>query len=101
MRVGNNIFKIARGPNREDYKAPETIKPGAFQEFTPTDGGFTASLPAQAVVVLELERARTKLVSSAWVFNQFTPLRRLAMKNPLERGHGTQSNRFGMKDLWP
>ena len=38
--------------------------------------------------------------SSAWVFNQFTPLRRLAIKNPLEQGHGTQPNRFGIKDLW-
>src|SRR5208337_5526487 len=39
--------------------------------------------------------------SSAWVFNQFTPLRRLAIKIPVEQGHGTQSNRFGIKDLWP
>ena len=39
--------------------------------------------------------------SSAWVFNQFTPLRRLAIKNPVEQGHGTQSNPLGMKDLWP
>jgi hypothetical protein len=39
--------------------------------------------------------------SSAWVFNQFTPLRRLAIKNPVEQAHGTQSNPLGMKDLWP
>ena len=36
--------------------------------------------------------------SSAWVFNQFTPLRRLAIKNPVEQGHGTQPNRLGIKD---
>ena len=39
--------------------------------------------------------------SSAWVFNQFTPLRRQKIKNGVEQGHGTQSNRLGMKDLWP
>src|SRR5271157_482294 len=39
--------------------------------------------------------------SSAWVFDQFTPLRRLAIKNRVEKGHGTQSNPLGMKDLRP
>ena len=39
--------------------------------------------------------------SSAWVFNRITPLRRLAIKNGVEQGHGTQSNRLGIKDLWP
>ena len=39
--------------------------------------------------------------SSAWVFNQFRPLRRLVIKNRVEQGHGTQSNRFGIKDSWP
>src|SRR5208337_5087736 len=39
--------------------------------------------------------------SSAWVCDRFTPLRRLAIKNGLEQGHGTQSNPLGMKDLWP
>ena len=29
------------------------------------------------------------------------PLRRQAIKNGVEQGHGTQSNRLGMKDLWP
>src|SRR5208337_2975892 len=28
-------------------------------------------------------------------------LRRQIMKNPLEQGHGTQSNPLCMKDLWP
>ena len=39
--------------------------------------------------------------SSAWVSNQFMPLRRLAIRNGVEQGHGTQSNPLGMKDLWP
>ena len=39
--------------------------------------------------------------SSAWVFNRFTPLRRQTIKNGVEQGHWTQSNRLGMKDLWP
>src|SRR5208337_4138900 len=39
--------------------------------------------------------------SSAWVFDRFTTLRRQAIKNGVEQGHGTQSNRLGMKDLWP
>src|SRR5271157_3867102 len=39
--------------------------------------------------------------SSAWVSNQFTPLRRQAIRNGVEQGHGTRSNRLGMKDLWP
>src|SRR5271157_2891306 len=29
------------------------------------------------------------------------PLRRQAIKNGVEQGHGAQSNRFGIKDLWP
>jgi alpha-L-arabinofuranosidase len=37
------------------FDAAETIKPREFREFTPTDDGFTASLPAKSVVVLELE----------------------------------------------
>src|SRR5208282_5423037 len=39
--------------------------------------------------------------SSAWVFNRLTTLRRLAIKNGVEQGHGTQSNGLGIKDLWP
>ena len=35
------------------------------------------------------------------VFNRFTTLRRQAIKNGVEQGNGTQSNRLGMKDLWP
>jgi hypothetical protein len=34
-------------------------------------------------------------------FSSFTTLRRHAMKNGVEQGHGTQPNRLGMKDLWP
>jgi len=34
-------------------------------------------------------------------FSSFTPLRRQATKNGVEQGHGTQSNRRGIKDLWP
>jgi len=30
-----------------------------------------------------------------------SPYRRLAIKNPVERGHGRQSNCLVMKDLWP
>jgi alpha-L-arabinofuranosidase len=37
------------------FDAPETIKPSEFREFTPTDEGFTTSLRAKSVVVLELE----------------------------------------------
>jgi hypothetical protein len=39
--------------------------------------------------------------SSAWVSNHFYPLRRLVIRNPVEQGHGTQSNPSCMKDLWP
>ena len=39
--------------------------------------------------------------SSARVFHRFTTLRRHAIKNGVEQGHGTQPNRLGMKDLWP
>src|SRR5271157_5255327 len=34
-------------------------------------------------------------------FSSFTTLRRHAIKNGVEKGHGTQSNRLGIKDLWP
>src|SRR5271165_4146939 len=34
-------------------------------------------------------------------FSSFAPLRRQAIKNGVEQGHGTQSNRLGIKDLWP
>jgi len=35
-------------------------------------------------------------------FSSFCPpCRRLATKNGVEQGHGTQLNRLGMKDLWP
>ena len=37
------------------FDAPETIKPAEFREFTRSDEGFTTSLPAKSVVVLELE----------------------------------------------
>jgi hypothetical protein len=42
-----------------------------------------------------------RIFFAVWVFNRFAPLRRLAIKNGVEQGHGTQSNRLGMKDLWP
>jgi hypothetical protein len=38
--------------------------------------------------------------SSAGVCNHCYPLRRLVIRNPVEQGHGTQSNPLGMKDLW-
>jgi len=34
-------------------------------------------------------------------FSSFYAFRRQAIKNGVEQGHGTQSNRLGMKDLWP
>src|SRR5208337_1512091 len=39
--------------------------------------------------------------SSAGVSHHFYPLRRLVIRNPLEQGHGMQSNPLCMKDLWP
>jgi alpha-N-arabinofuranosidase len=37
------------------FDSPQTIKPGEFREFKSTDLGFTATLPAKSVVVLEVE----------------------------------------------
>jgi alpha-N-arabinofuranosidase len=37
------------------FDSPEVIKPTDFQDFTRTDDGFTAKLPAKSVVVLELQ----------------------------------------------
>jgi alpha-N-arabinofuranosidase len=37
------------------FESPEVIKPAEFHEAKPTDGGFSAILPAKSVVVLELE----------------------------------------------
>ena len=37
------------------FDSPETIKPAEFQDVRPTEHGFTATLPAKSVVVLELE----------------------------------------------
>src|SRR5271157_1947605 len=34
-------------------------------------------------------------------FSSIYALRRLAIKYSVEQGHWTQSNRFGIKDLWP
>jgi hypothetical protein len=34
-------------------------------------------------------------------FSSFYAFRRQAIKNGVEQGHGTQSNRLGIKDLWP
>src|SRR5271157_4345374 len=34
-------------------------------------------------------------------FSSFYALRRQEIKNGVEQGHGKQSNRFGIKDLWP
>jgi hypothetical protein len=34
-------------------------------------------------------------------FSSFDDFRRHAIKNGVEQGHGTQSNRSAMKDLWP
>ena len=34
-------------------------------------------------------------------FSSSYDYRRLAIKNGVEQGHGTQSNPLGMKDLWP
>src|SRR5271157_5440443 len=38
--------------------------------------------------------------SSAGVSHHFYPLRRLVIRNPLEKCRGTQSNPLCMKDLW-
>src|SRR5208337_1686004 len=34
-------------------------------------------------------------------FSSIYAFRRQAIKNRIEQGHGTQSNPFAMKDLWP
>jgi hypothetical protein len=34
-------------------------------------------------------------------FSSIYAFRRLAIKNGVEQGHRTQSNRLGIKDLWP
>ena len=37
------------------FDLPETIKPAAFDQVKPTEHGFTATLPAKSVVVIEVE----------------------------------------------
>jgi hypothetical protein len=34
-------------------------------------------------------------------FSSFYAFRRHAIKNGVEKGHGAQPNRLGMKDFWP
>jgi alpha-N-arabinofuranosidase len=36
------------------FDQPETVKPVAFTAFRTTENGFTTSLPAKSVVVLEV-----------------------------------------------
>ena len=37
------------------FESPEAIKPAEFSDFTKTEDGFTAILPAKSVVVLEIQ----------------------------------------------
>ncbi|MGA2704417.1 MAG: alpha-L-arabinofuranosidase C-terminal domain-containing protein [Isosphaeraceae bacterium] len=53
--ISGRVLTAGEMQANNTFDAAETIKPREFREFTPTDDGFTASLPAKSVVVLELE----------------------------------------------
>jgi alpha-L-arabinofuranosidase len=53
--ISGRVLTAGEMQAHNTFDAPDTIKPGDFREFTPTADGFTASLPAKSVVVLELE----------------------------------------------
>src|SRR5208337_826936 len=56
---------------------------------------------AEEIRIELIPNSAFRIFFAACVFNRFTPLRRLAIKNGVEQGHGTQPNRSGIKDLWP
>ena len=49
----------------------------------------------------EVARFRQRLLFTYGFSGKVQDYRRQAIKNGVEQGHGTQSNRLGMKDLWP
>ena len=53
--VAGRVLTAPEMQAHNTFDSPETIKPAEFRDFTRTDDGFTAKLPAKSVVVLELE----------------------------------------------
>ncbi len=53
--ISGRVLTAGEMQAHNTFAAPEAIKPAEFRDFTPTGDGFTTSLPAKSVVVLELE----------------------------------------------
>ena len=55
QRISGRVLTADAMQAHNTFDNPETVKPAQFDHCKLTDGGFTASLPAKSVVVLELK----------------------------------------------
>lgn len=53
--ISGRVLTAPQMTAHNTFDAPETVKPAPFSAFQATDAGFTTTLPAKSVVVLELE----------------------------------------------
>ena len=55
QKVSGRILTAPVITAHNTFDHPETVKPADFNAFETTDGGFTATLPAASIVMLEIE----------------------------------------------
>ncbi len=53
--ITGRVLTASRDQAHNTFDQPETIKPAPFHDVKPNDTGFSATLPARSVVVLEVE----------------------------------------------
>jgi alpha-N-arabinofuranosidase len=56
-KVGSMKGRVLTAPEinaHNTFAQPETVKPSAFEDFSATQKGFEANLPAKSIVMLEL-----------------------------------------------
>jgi alpha-N-arabinofuranosidase len=54
-RISGQILTAGEITAHNTFEKPENVEPGAFNGAKATEGGFTATLPAKSIVVLEIE----------------------------------------------
>ncbi len=55
QKLSGRVLTAAAINSLNSFHKPDTVKPAAFSAFKTVEGGFTTTLPAKSVVVLEVE----------------------------------------------
>jgi len=55
QKLSGRVLSATAITAHNTFESPEVVKPAEFKEFKTTDAGFSATLPAKSVVLLEIE----------------------------------------------